>query len=255
MGWIVRRGWLLSALVGVAGLATGLVAAPDSPRPGDDVTFRPTVMVHKGKAVGTGTVISSLEGETLVLTACHVIDEPGPLTVDLNRFNLGLERTREGGAFPRSLKATIAARDVSTDLAILVIRGQLALPFVARIARGEAPPAPGTPVTSIGFDLGQKLIGMTTTVRGIERLNLGRGGSDRLFVVTENPPEHGRSGGGLYRTDGALVGVCIARAEFNQGPTKGIFTTLGNIRDLLKTDEKLARSVARSSTRPRSPAR
>src|SRR3954471_5678387 len=96
---IVRRGWLASALVVVAWLAPGRVAAPDSPKPGDDVTFRPTVMVHKGKAVGTGTVISSLEGETLVLTACHVIDEPGPLTVDLNRFNLGLERTREGGNF------------------------------------------------------------------------------------------------------------------------------------------------------------
>jgi S1-C subfamily serine protease len=252
---IVHRGGLGLVFLVVAWLAPGLVAVPGSPKPGDDGTFRPTVMVHKGKAVGTGTVISSLEGETLVLTACHVIDEPGPLTVDLNRFNLGLERTREGGNFPRSLKATIAARDVSTDLAILVVRGQLPLPFVARIARGDGSPPRGTSVTSIGFDLGQKLIGMTTTVRAIERINLGRGGTDRLFVVTENPPEHGRSGGGLFRSDGALVGVCIARAEFNQGPTKGIFTTLGNIKDLLRSHEKLATSVARSSIRPLSPAR
>jgi S1-C subfamily serine protease len=255
MGRIVRRSWLGPALVVVAWLAPGLVAAPDNPLPGDDVTFRPTVMVHKGKSLGTGTVISSLEGETLILTACHVIDDPGLLTVDLNRFNLGMERTREGGTFPRSLKATIAARDVSTDLAILVVRGQLPWPFVARIARGDAPPPPGTSVTSIGFDLGQKLIGMTTKVRTIERINLGRGGTDRLFVVTENPPEHGRSGGGLYRSDGALVGVCIARAEFDKGPTKGIFTTLGNIKELLRTHEKLATSVSRSSNRPTSPAR
>src|SRR5258708_38995203 len=101
MGRIVRRGWLASALVVVAGLATGLVAAPDGPKPGDDMTFRPTVMVHKGKAVGTGTVISSLEGETLILTACHVIDEPGPLTVDLNRFTRAQRGTRGGGACPR----------------------------------------------------------------------------------------------------------------------------------------------------------
>jgi len=239
----------------VASLAAGLRAAPDGSKPGDEVTFRPTVMIHKGSALGTGTVIASAEGETLILTASHVVDDPGPLTVDLNRFNLGLERVRDRAAFPRSLKATIAARDPAADLAILVVRGQLALPYVARIARGEAPPATGSAVTSIGFDLGSKLIGMTTTVRAVERLDLGKGGGERSFVVTENPPEHGRSGGGLFREDGALVGVCVARAEFDKGPVKGVFTTLANVKALLRAHQDLAQAVTRSSNRPRSPGR
>jgi S1-C subfamily serine protease len=239
----------------LACLAPVLLAAPDAPLPGDDATFRPTVMVHKGSSLGTGTVIASREDETLILTAWHVVAEPGPLTADLNRFNLGLERFRDKAAFPRHLKATIVARDPATDLAILLVKGQLALPFVARIARGDAPPMPGSAVTSIGFDQGARLVGMSTTVRAVERLDLGKGGGVRSFVVTENPPEHGRSGGGLFRPDGALVGVCIARAEFDKGPVEGLFTPLGSVKALLRANEDLARSVARSSARLPSPAR
>ncbi|WP_435009699.1 S1 family peptidase [Tundrisphaera lichenicola] len=255
MRGIRRLVWLVPALLLVAGIRPAPIASAESSKPGDDDTFRPTVMVHKGKALGTGTVIASLEGVTLVLTASHVVEDPGPLTVDLNRFNLGLEKTRGGGAFPRSLRATIAARDPATDLAVLEIRGQLALPYVAKMARGDFPPAPGTVVTSIGFDLGQKLIGMTTTVRAIEQIDLGKGGGHRRFLVTENPPEHGRSGGGLFRTDGALVGVCTAKAEFDKGVVKGVFTTLGNIKALLRAHEDLTRTIILSNSRPKGPIR
>lgn len=255
MGMSGRRHRFAPALVLMAWLAPALFGATATDGLFDDAAFRPTVMVHKGVSLGTGTVIASLEGETLILTANHVIDEPGPLTVDLNRFNLGLERVRDGAVFPRVLRASIVASDPATDLAILLIRGQLALPYVARIARGTAPPPTGSTVTSIGFDKGARLVGMTTAVRGVERLDLGRGGGERRFLITENPPEHGRSGGGLFRPDGDLVGVCIAKAEFHKGPVKGVFTTLGNVKGLLRDHEKLARTVARSSTRPRSPAR
>src|SRR6185437_5818004 len=71
------------------------IAATDAPRPGDDATYRPTVMIRKGKALGTGTMIASVEDETLVLTASHVVEGSGPIHVELFRYNMGLERTRD----------------------------------------------------------------------------------------------------------------------------------------------------------------
>src|SRR5206468_7425107 len=35
--------------------------------PDDDATFRPTVIVRKGNSQGSGTVIASVDGETLIL--------------------------------------------------------------------------------------------------------------------------------------------------------------------------------------------
>ena len=70
--------------------------------PSDDWTFRPTVMVRRGTSQGSGTIIASIERETLVLTAAHVVQERGPIAVELHRYNFGLERSRPApGAWPR----------------------------------------------------------------------------------------------------------------------------------------------------------
>ncbi len=250
-----RRRWIAGWAVVL--LALGPAAgAVDGPRPGDDATYRPTVMVRKGSALGTGTVIASVEGETLILTAWHVVDGPGPLHVELFRYNLGMERARAAPGFPRHWRASVAARDVDADLAILRIGGQLALPYRARMPRAGEPLAPGTAVATIGFDKGQRLVGFETRTRGVERIDMERGGGDRPFLVTDNAPELGRSGGGLFRADnGALVGVCVARAEPARGRKIGLFSTLGNVKVLLRSHEDLAAAVARANAGGRGPAR
>src|SRR5512144_797860 len=95
----MRRGWTRSGLAGVA-LAVLVAILPgaspprvpaDRPVPADDGTFRPTVLIRRGTMQGSGTVIASVEGETLVLTAAHVVRGPGELRVELHRYNLGLE--------------------------------------------------------------------------------------------------------------------------------------------------------------------
>ena len=218
----------------------------DNPLPGDDATYRPTVVVRKGPALGTGVIIASVEGESLILTAAHVVEDPGPLHVELFRYNFGWERTHPAAGFPRRLRATIAARDRDADLAVLRVTGERLLPYVARIAPGNAPLAPGTAVTSIGFDRGERLSGFATRVRRVDRVDMDGGGGDRPFLITENPPEVGRSGGGLWLADGSLVGVCIARAKLPGGPIWGMHSTVGNVRRLLVQHENLARLVDRS---------
>ncbi len=247
---------MLTTTLGVVlgGGGSGLWAGPDAPKPGDDATFRPTVMIHRGTNLGTGTLIASVEGETLVLTAAHVLETPGPISVELFRFNLGLERERLATGFPRLVPASIAARDADCDVAILRIKGQLRMPFVARIDPVEAP-AVASAVTTIGFDHGERLIGFDTKVRAIEHLDMNKGGGDRPFVITTDPPEFGRSGGGLYRSNGSLVGVCVGKADTRQGRKVGIFSTVGNVRALLGSRAELATAVARPGPVRRSPAR
>ena len=244
----------IAILVTALSTLPGLQAA-DHPRPGDDATYRPTVMVRRGKSLGTGTIIASVEDETLVLTAAHVVADSGPLFVELFRYNLGVEHVQAVKGFPKRVEALVIARDLEADLAILRIRGQLAFPYVARIARGVAPPAIGTKVTTIGFDKGAKLIGFSTRVRSVAKLDFEKSGVFRPFVVTDDPPVVGRSGGGLFLADGSLVGVCIARADHPEGQTLGLFSTLGNVRQLIEENEDIAASMARANRKKRSVAR
>ena len=38
-------------------------------------------------------MIASVEGETLILTAAHVVEGAGPLWVELHRYNFGVEKS------------------------------------------------------------------------------------------------------------------------------------------------------------------
>ena len=191
-------------------------------------------------------IIASVDGEALILTASHVVEEVGPLGVEVGRYNLGWEHTQSARGFPRRIAATVAAQDRASDLAILRVGGQLRLPYVARIGASPAPIAPGTTVESIGFDRGERLVGFWTRVRRVELLDMEHGGGPRPFIVTDHPPQSGRSGGGLFLEDGTLVGTCLARAETAPGRVLGMYSNVGNIRRLLGSSATLESLVARS---------
>jgi S1-C subfamily serine protease len=217
--------------------------------PSDDWTFRPTVVVRRGTSQGSGTIIASVEGETLVLTAAHVVQEQGPITVELHRYNLGLERWPAApGAWPRSVGAFVAATDPAADLAILRIEKIAALPYVARLAPGFEDPALDSLVTSIGIDLGTSLSSWTTRLVETLWFELNDSRDERLFFITARIPEHGRSGGGLFLPNGDLVGVCVGHAELVRGSRMGVFASRESIRQLLR-DDRLAAVLARSELR------
>ena len=209
-----RRG-LVGLWIAVVAVAGG--AGPDDrPRSDDDWTFRPTVLVRNGSSQGSGTVIASVKGETLVLTAAHVVKEPGLLRVEFHRYNLGIESRAAGEGWPLAVKAEVAGTDVAADIAILRIRRLPALPFVARLAAGDEEPALGTLVTSVGIDRGTHLSSWDARVVEVAWFEMD-GEAERPFLITTKPPEFGRSGGGLFLENGDLVGVCIGRAEIFKG--------------------------------------
>jgi len=215
--------------------------------PSDDLTFRPTVVVRRGTAQGSGTIIASLDGEALVLTAAHVVSgKEGTPEVEMHRYNLGRERTsRFDGEWPRTLAAEVAAMDRSADLAILRIGPIARLPYVALLDNGVKEPARGTVVTSVGIDLGEHLSSWLAHVDGVDWFLLDRQTEERPFLLTTRSPEHGRSGGGLFLSDGRLVGVCIGRTEEPKRRRVGIFASIASVRHLLR-EHDLEETVGRS---------
>ncbi len=231
--------------------ARGASAKTGQPRPlpSNDLTFRPTVVVRRGMSQGSGTIIASVEHETLVLTAAHVVREQGPIVVELHRFNLGVEqKTQDDESWPRKVPSELAATDPATDLAVIWIEGMRALPFVARLARDEVDPPPDFPATSIGIDLGTKLAGWRSRVVDALTFELNDSRVKRPFLITENVPEHGRSGGGLFLANGELVGVCVGHAELAAGRRMGVFASRESIRFLLE-DHHLTAAIRRSELR------
>lgn len=263
---INRLAWVLALVVASAAAP----AAPaEKPPANDDLGFRATVIVRRGDGQGSGTVIASVPGETLVLTASHVVHGAGPVVVEVHRYNLGLERTRESAGWPAALLGEVAADDPSGDVAVVRIRGKEAMPFVARLTAPGDEPGLRSVVTSIGVDGGSKLECWTTRVLDVSWFSMGpepaqpTGRSTRRtfsprrprarlfdatvrpFLITEKAPVPGRSGGGLFLADGRLSGVCVGRIEGAHGRASGLFAAPQSIR-LLLLDHDLDQPVARS---------
>lgn len=220
---------------GASGVATARrLHSPRSLLPADDWTFRPTVLVRRGTSQGSGTIIASVDSETLVLTAAHVIRDTGPIAVELHRYNLGLERTQGiPGPWPQPITARLAAADTAADLAVLRIEGLEPLPYVARLASPRRHPAIDSTVTSIGIDLGTRLSAWSSRLVEVLWFELNDSRDERLFFLTARTPEYGRSGGGLFLPDGELVGVCVGHAELVRGHRLGVFASRESIHQLL----------------------
>ena len=129
----------------------------------------------------------------------------------------------------------VVASDRGTDVAVVSVRGMVALPFVAKFDLKAEEPARGEVMTSVGIDRSLHLTRWQTTVRGASKVDIKQGGKPSLFTITTRAPEHGRSGGGLFRDDGAVVGVCTGQLGSNKNDAKvGMFASMANIRQLLE---------------------
>ena len=111
----------------------------------------------------------------------------------------GLERfSRIAGGWPRTLAAEVVAADRAADLAVVRVGHLKRLPYVAGSPPGDDEPARGTVVTSVGIDLGEHLRSWLGLRRRGRLVHLEDENEERPFVITTRPPEHGRSGGGLF---------------------------------------------------------
>jgi len=185
---------------------------------------------------GTATVIHRQGNDILLLTCGHVFRDSkgqGSIQVELD-FSEGEPRE----IVPGQLLLFDAG---APDVAILAATTRLPVKPMPLAPAHFAPSAPSV-VFSVGCDNGQP-----ATVRRGEYLSTVRCGgvhipgqpvSDvmaRKFAVSGRPVV-GRSGGGLFSTDGHLIGVCNAAVV---GSDEGRYAAIDNVHSLL-AEAKLA---------------
>jgi thiol-disulfide isomerase/thioredoxin len=164
-----------------------------------------------GLDVGSGTIIHSEPGRTLILTCGHLFrhfDKQGQIKVDIF------------GPKSQTLDGTLIRHNLDEDIGLISVSPLETLPVVPIADRAVAP---REHVFSIGCGGGddptklQHLVTSTTKYRD--------------FVECTGTPIQGRSGGGLFTKSGKLAGVCVFA---DPAARRGLYAGLGTISRLLE---------------------
>jgi len=174
-------------------------------------TVRLRVEDASGYGFGTGTIIDTHENEALVITCGHLFRESqgkGTITADL--FAEGAKETVPG---------QLIAYDLERDVALVSVRaGRPVRPVLV------APPGhlvrSGDRVFTIGCDKGADPSIRPTHITAVNKY---RG---RPNYTAAGQPVDGRSGGGLFTSEGLLIGICNAA---DPADDEGLYAGLASI--------------------------
>ena len=174
-----------------------------------------------GRSCGSGTIIDSRAGEALILTCGHIFrDYKGNgkdgITVDLFRSEE-----------PQHVEGTLVSFDLTRDVALVKIRtpGPVA---VARLAPPDYKITEGMPVASVGCNDGDR---PTVQHSQVNKLNKFQGPPN---VTVAGQPVQGRSGGGLFSSEGYVIGLCNAADPSDK---EGLFAAPASIYAELDHDQ------------------
>jgi len=190
---------------------------PD-PTPGQDLiaaSVRLRIEDPAGHSCGSGTIIDARQGEALILTCGHIFrDWRGSGRIDVDLF---------GGGAPERVAGRLICCDLERDVALVAV----AAPGAVRIAR-VAPPqytvGQGSAVVSVGCNNGGWPSARRSRVASLNRY-LGPPN-----IQVDDQPVEGRSGGGLFSSDGLVIGVCNAADPADR---EGFFAALASIHAIL----------------------
>ena len=117
------------------------------------VLYRPSVVLRHGNGRGSGTVIASVAGDTLILTAAHVVSGGDEVSVELHPYNLGLPISlSRKPEWPKVVPGRVIARETAADVALVRVEGMKAMPYLANLAGLEERPEAGQTLTVLGYD-------------------------------------------------------------------------------------------------------
>lgn len=191
-------------------------------------TVRLSVDDPDGRSSGTGTMIDSYQGETLVLTCGHIFRSSG----GKGQIAVTLFRAGPSGAEPReTVPGRLIDFDLTRDLALVSI--QTSKPVrVAPVAPSGAPLTQGEPVVSVGCNHGENPTSISTKITSVDRYV----GPPNVEIA--GAPVEGRSGGGLFNEQGQVIGVCFAADPEGD---EGLYASLPSIQ--AKLDERQLTAV------------
>uniref|UniRef100_A0A7C2NVV6 Thioredoxin domain-containing protein n=1 Tax=Schlesneria paludicola TaxID=360056 RepID=A0A7C2NVV6_9PLAN len=169
-----------------------------------------------GTNFGSGTVIDSRIGRTLILTCGHLFRDlkPGAM-VEVDIFDSAMK--------PETLNGQIVDFDLAADVGLVAIPTRTALP-AAKIASLNRALQAGERVSSIGCSGGDLPSREALQITALNKYD----GPDN--VECTGVPIRGRSGGGLFRGE-ELIGVCIAADPREQ---RGLYCGLKPIYELIE---------------------
>jgi S1-C subfamily serine protease len=193
-------------------------AAQTDRGPGTELVQRSariTVDDAASRAFGTGTVVRSVAGETLVVTCAHLFEGiPASAKTSVELF---------GAAQTIRLSGELVCRDREADVALVRVKTPQAVP-VAAVASRRFVPASGLQARAVGCDNGQQPSVRAMHITAVNRY-LGA-----PTIECSGQPVQGRSGGGLFNEAGELIGVCSAA---DPSEHKGIYAGLAAVHTLL----------------------
>lgn len=165
--------------------------------------------------LGSGTVISSSQGHTIILTCGHIfrgVQKDSKIEVDV---------------FENGEKTIYVARlekfDLESDLGVITIPTDKAV-SASSVAGTTGALQVGLQVASIGCSGGENPTRDQVRVTSIDKYE----GPNNIECT--GVPVQGRSGGGLFSPQGELVGVCIASDPKEQ---RGLYSGLQAIHTIL----------------------
>jgi thiol-disulfide isomerase/thioredoxin len=185
-----------------------------------------------GHSCGSGTIIDARDGQALILTCGHIFrDSKGQGKIEVDLFSPSGQQRVQGQMFSYTVPSlSPQASDAdSRDVGLVWIRvpGPVVTAHVA-------PPGyriqPGMAVVSVGCNNGNLPSAQHSQITSLNKFL----GPPSIQVAGQ--PVEGRSGGGLFSSDGYVIGVCNAADPSDR---EGLFAALGSIHAEL--DRKNAR--------------
>ncbi|MDR3108954.1 MAG: trypsin-like peptidase domain-containing protein [Planctomycetaceae bacterium] len=166
-----------------------------------------------GHSWGTGTIVDARSGYALVLTCAHIFRETcgkGAI-VEVHLFNdQSQTEVKTQGRCIRS--------DLEIDVALLVIKPPCAVEARPILSEHQAVSI-GNAVYSVGCDGGAAPTVWEHRILSLDRIGTPRTNAEPFhYIQVSGAPVSGRSGGGLFTSDGYLIGVCnTADPDTNDG--------------------------------------
>lgn len=174
-------------------------------------TVRLRIQDTSGQSCGSGTIIDARKGEALILTCGHIFrDSKGQGQIEVDLF---------GPSSAEGVPGNLLSYDLKRDVALLSIRvpGPVVSVPVApagyKISRNDR-------VINVGCNNGANPTVRHSSVTALDKFM----GPANLTVA--GLPVQGRSGGGLFSTDGYVVGVCNAA---DPSDNEGLYAALESI--------------------------
>ncbi|MGQ9576314.1 MAG: trypsin-like peptidase domain-containing protein [Thermoguttaceae bacterium] len=188
---------------------------PDRPNPEYADLLAATVRLRikdaSGQSCGSGTIIDARSGEALVLTCGHLFRESqGKAAIQVDLF---------GPTPAQGLEGRLIHYHLDRDLALLSIRTPGPV-TAARVAPPGFQVAKGAKVIHLGCNNGGPPTARVGHVTSLDRFL----GPPNLQV--SGLPVQGRSGGGVFSSEGYLIGVCNAAIPTDN---EGLYAGLGAI--------------------------